>query len=405
MKGKYYKTLWIFLITGSLLTCVEPYNPDLKDYQSLLVVEALLTDEEASYHVRLSRTIESLNDPPEKVSGATVTIKDNSGNTALFMEISDGLYKSDSTAFRGVPGRSYTLQITTADGIEYESEPCTMEPVSEIDSLYFDKDRITLDNGEVQEGVRVYIDSKEPAGNQYFRWSYKEWWEFSIPIPKDYEYVDQNNIYKIPLANITCWNNNVSEEILILSADAGKGGSLVKKPILFIPSDKSDRLLVQYCVEVTQYSLSAREYEFWDHMIQINDAGGDIFDKQPFPIVSNISSLSRPEEKVLGYFQVSSVRKAREYLTRREVDLLDVDLYSYDCEVIYVGLGDPVTDYIPAPVTFDKIYDYFISLNYTFVQPLYNERGYLSQLLFVKNVCADCTLTGSPDKPDFWIDL
>jgi len=405
MKGKYYKSLWILFFTGTLVTCVEPYNPDLKDYKSLMVVEALMTDEEASYKVRLSRTIESINDPPEKITGATVTIEDNSGNTALFKETSDGLYKSDSTAFRGVPGRSYTLHVTTADGTEYESEPCTMEPVSEIDSLYFGKDRVTLDNGEVQEGVRVYIDSKESAGNRYFRWSYKEWWEFSIPVPKDYEYVNQNNIYKIPLANITCWNNNVSEEILILSADAGTGGSFVKKPVLFIPSDKSDRLLVQYCVEVTQYSVSAREYEFWDHMIQINDAGGDIFDKQPFPIVSNISNLSRPKEQVLGYFQVSSVRKAREYLTRREVDLLDVPRYYYDCDLLVLGPGDPETLLIPEPITFDKIYEYFTNLNYTFVQPSYNERGQLIKLIFVRNVCADCTLTGSPDKPDFWIDL
>ncbi|MCU0377461.1 MAG: DUF4249 domain-containing protein [Bacteroidales bacterium] len=405
MKGKYYKPLWILIISGTLFTCVEPYNPELKDYQSLLVVDALLTDEDASNYVRLTRTIESINAPPEKFSGATVKLKDNEGNIAVFEETSDGLYKSDSLTFRGVPGRSYTLFITAGDGTEYESEPCTMYEVPEIDSLYFGKDWVTLDNGEVQEGVRVYIDSKEPAGNDYFRWSYKEWWKFNIPVPKDYEYVNQNNIYKIPLTNITCWNNNISEEILIQPAETYVGGSFVKKPVFFIPSRESNRLLVQYCVEITQYSLSASEFEFWDHMIQINDAGGDIFDKQPFPIVSNIHCISKPEEKVLGYFQVSSVRKAREYLTRKEVDLLDVELYSYDCDILMVGPGDPETLMIPEPITFDKVYEYFVQLNYTFVQPSYNERGQLIKLIFVRNVCADCTLTGNPEKPDFWVDL
>lgn len=405
MKGKYYKPLWILIISGTLFTCVEPYNPELKDYQSLLVIDALLTDEDVSNYVRLTRTIESLNDPPEKVSGATVKLKDNEGNIAVFEETSDGLYKSDSLTFRGVPGRSYTLHITAGDGTEYESEPCTMYEVPDIDSLYFGKDWVTLDNGEVQEGVRVYIDSKEPADNDYFRWTYKEWWEFNIPVPKDYEYVDQNNIYKIPLANITCWKNNISEEILIQPAETDVEGSFVKKPVFFIPSRESDRLLVQYCVEITQYSISASEFEFWDHMIQINDAGGDIFDKQPFPIVSNIHCISKPEEKVLGYFQVSSVSKAREYLTRREVDLLDVDLYSYDCDILMVAPGDPETLMIPEPITFDKVNEYFVQLNYTFVQPSYNERGQLIKLIFVKNVCADCTLTGNPEKPDFWVDL
>lgn len=406
MKRKYYKPIFIFLSTMALFTCIEPFNPDLKDYQSLLVVEALLTDEEVSNYVRLTRTIENFSDPPENVVGAIVTIKDNTGNVTVFNEVYDGMYKSDSTALRGESGMTYTLNIITLDGSEYESEPCTMYEPPVIDSIYFGKDRVTLDNGQVQEGVRIYIDSEESDVNKYFRWSYKEWWEFNIPVPKQYEYINQNNIYEIPLANITCWKENVSEEILILSSEAGGESDIVKKPILFIPSAESDRLLVQYCVEVSQYSISSREYEFWEQMIEINDAGGDIFDKQPFPIVSNIHCLTRPRERVLGYFQVSSVRKTREYLTRREVDLLDIDLYNYDCDLIIVGPGDPETAAISPPVTFNKIYDYFVSQDYTFVFPAYDEKtGSLIKLLFVKNECADCTLTGSPDKPDFWVDL
>jgi hypothetical protein len=406
MSRRWFKPLGILFLAGTLFTCIEPFNPGLNDYKSLLVVDALLTDENTSNYVRLSRTKETLKELPEKVTGATVLISDDAGKSTLLQETSEGLYKTDSLTFRGLPGKSYTLHIKTADGKEYESEPCTLYEGREIDSLYFGKDRETLEDGEVLGGVRVYIDSKEPTDSRYFRWTYEEWWKFKIPVPKSFEYVNQNNIYEIPLANVTCWKNKRSDEILIQSSGTGVNGPFVKKPVLFIPAEKSDRLLVQYCIEVRQYSISKSEYEFWDHMMQINDAGGDIFDKQPFQIISNIHSISNSEERVVGYFQVSAVRRAKQYLTRKEVDMLDLELYSYDCDLLILGPGDPETLVIEPPITFNKINEYFTSLlNYIFVMPSYNDIGALEKLIFVRNICANCSLTGSLDKPDFWIDL
>ncbi len=37
----------------------------------------------------------------------------------------------------------------------------------------------------------------------------------------------------------------------------------IKSPICFIASEKSDRLLIQYCIQVSQYAISEKEYEFW----------------------------------------------------------------------------------------------------------------------------------------------
>ena len=74
------------------------------------------------------------------------------------------------------------------------------------------------------------------------------------------------------------------------------------EPILFIDSGKSDRLMLQYSILVKQYSISSREYDFWNNMKQVNESGGDIFAKQPFSVTSNIHNINNPKERVLGLF-------------------------------------------------------------------------------------------------------
>ncbi len=75
-------------------------------------------------------------------------------------------------------------------------------------------------------------------------------------------------------------------------------------------------------------------------MKQINESGGDIFDKQPFPVLTNMHSVSDPKEKVLGYFQVSSVSRKRIYITKTDVRNLDIKLYRYPCELIFASPAD-----------------------------------------------------------------
>ncbi len=75
MKLNRYKAFLILFILGGLITCIDPYSPNLDRFESLLVVDALLTNENISNSVRLSRTINAAEDEPEMVSGAMVMIK------------------------------------------------------------------------------------------------------------------------------------------------------------------------------------------------------------------------------------------------------------------------------------------------------------------------------------------
>jgi hypothetical protein len=394
--------LILLLLLCLLTTCIDPFNPDLKGTTSLLVVDALLTNENRSYTVELSRTTQIQNTAPTMVSWAQVVIKTGDGAIIPLQEIFAGVYITDSLQFVGETGKSYTLYIKTYDGEEYESEPCVMYPVQPVDSVYFNKDQEFINNGsEVLDGIRIFVDSKNEGDGKYVRWTYDEWWKFIVPFPKKYEYISETDIPTVDQVKEVCWGHNSSNDIAIKSTVAAQNNRIEKEPILFVASGLSERLLVQYCIEIKQLSLSKTEFEFWDQMKQLNDEGGDIFQKQPFSITGNIHNINNPDEPVLGYFQVSAVEHKRVYITPDEIEGLNLPEYKYACDRIEIGPGD----YQGGNMTFDKIYADFTLAEYIFIEPIYDLRWNLQKLVFVKPFCADCTTRGSLAKPDFWFDL
>jgi hypothetical protein len=397
---------FLFLVC-ILSTCIDPFSPKLKGFKSILIVDAFISNENKSYYVKLSMTTETQNVEPSIVSGAVITLSDDGGGNSLLQETTPGTYKTDSLQFLGQTGKTYVLHIKTSAGSEYESDPCLMYPVQQIGSVYFAKDKEILKNGsETHEGVRIFLDSEGGTENRYFRWVYNECWKFNVPNPKTYDYISESEIVAVDKIKRTCWNSHKSDEIIIQSTESTQTNKIEKKPILFVASDLSDRFLVQYSIEIKQLSLSKNEFEFWDQMKQINESGGNIFDKQPFSVISNIHNITDPAEPVLGYFQVSSVKQKRIYITKSEIYPLNIPIYQYDCDRIEVGPDDYGRPDNPSKVvTFDKIYEWFTSSGVAFVEPVYDIHFRLIKLVFTQPVCSDCALSGSLTKPDFWVDL
>ena len=399
----------VFIII-TLCTCIDPYSPKLKGYDSILVVEGLITNEKVPYEVRLSKTKQMQNSIPDKVTDAVVTITDETGNQTLLKNFGDGLYKTDSAAFTGAVGKIYTLNITTPDGKEYQSEPGMMLPVPEIDSIYYEKNvGFTNNQSETHEGISIYLDSKEGDGiNNYFRWEYEETWKFRVPTLKKYNYIDESNIYLLPVGEIKefCWKQEKSKEILIQSFSPEQAGSIKKVPITFIGTDKSDRLTIQYSILVKQYAISNKESVFWNNLKKVNETGGDIFGSQPFPVISNIYNIHNRDERVLGYFQISAVSQKRKSITFPELTKLNLPLFHYDCTRIEIAPGDYCKNVsFCVPPTFDELYKMWTDAKFTFIEPVYNpETRKLIKLVFATDICSDCKLTGTLVKPDFWID-
>jgi hypothetical protein len=401
----------MFLILAAVLIlnrCIDPYTPMLKGYESVLVVEGLITDENSSYIIKLSRTLLEQADTPVVVSDATVFITDDENNTSNLKNIGEGKYKTDSLEFRGAIGKTYTLHILANDGSLYESEPYMMLSVPEIDNIYFEKDQELVNNGtENSHGIRIYLDSRGSDNTRYYRWDFDEAWKFKVPVPKKFDYLNDSTILPVDIVKAYCYKFQKSNEILIYSTFEGLSENVKKQPVLFIDPTKSNRLQLQYSINIKQYSVSKKEYEFWYNMKQINEKGGDIFSLQPFPVVSNVHNVNNQNEQVLGYFQVSAVKQKRKFIPFSDVVVLNLQFYSYPCKRIEMAPRDYPRNIMSPPLTFDELYDMYCNTGgYYFIEPKYvpgtNE---LEKLVFSSAECADCELTGTIKKPDFWVDM
>ncbi len=398
---KIRKPLIIVLLFVTLITCIDPFNPNLRGTTSILIVDALLTNENRSYAFKLSWTSQNQNTKPVMAAGATVILKDKEGASTNLTETTPGVYKSDSLQFLGRIGNSYILEIKTSDGNEYISDTCTMLPVKPIDRIYFTKDQEFINNGsKILDGLRIFIDSENQGEGKYVRWIYEEWWKFSVPEPKRFEYINKDDIRQVEQIKQVCYAYNGSDDITIKSTASSASTNIVKQPILFVPSDQSNRLLIRYYVKIKQLSLSKTEFEFWDHMREINEGGVDIFDKQPFSVPSNIHNKGNPSELVLGYFQVSAVEPKSLYIIPDDIEALNLPAYEYKCDRIERGPDD----YPGVRMTFDMIYAGYTNGGYQFIEPIYDLRWNLLKLAFAKNFCAICTNSGSLTVPDFWVE-
>ncbi len=369
------KLLLRYLLFSLMLiadSCVTEYLPVINEQKELLVVEGLITDQPGADTIKLSKSLPfGKKSEASPVTGCSVSISNDLGNTSVCKEVYVGIYITDSSTFKGEIGRTYTLQIRTVNGENYESIPMEMKPVPPIDSVYYEKTVIKEREGFYHgiDGCQIYLDTYDPSDNcKFYRWDYSEVWEFRLP-------------YFV--ANRTCWISESSDIINIKSTAAFDEARIIQQPVTFI-TNITDRLKRKYSILVNQYSLNEDEFIYWEKIQNLTDNAGGLYDIIPSSIPSNMMSVENPSEKVLGYFSVSA-KSFRRIFIKDDFEGI-IDMYN-NCITGTVftptpeGLGVSVwilEDHLDHAVPFWIVTD--------------------------KKGCADCTVRGSNKKPPFWED-
>ena len=100
----------LFLLSF-LLSCEEVVELPLRDADQQLVIEGLVRDGFGPHYVLLSQT-QPLYDTaaPAPVTGAEVSISDNTGQSVQLREVLPGRYETET--LEGVVGRTYEMEVT-----------------------------------------------------------------------------------------------------------------------------------------------------------------------------------------------------------------------------------------------------------------------------------------------------
>jgi hypothetical protein len=130
------KLIYIIPVIILLISaCTERIDIPLESSFTRLVVYGTLTSDTTTHYIRLTRTTSYYyNEAPPPVTGATVEISDDAGNSENLTEEEPGKYAT-SPQFAAVPGRIYTLRINLSEQINGQSSYIATSSVPEINSI------------------------------------------------------------------------------------------------------------------------------------------------------------------------------------------------------------------------------------------------------------------------------
>jgi hypothetical protein len=375
---KFFILVSVYLIASS---CITQFIPETNENQELLVVEGLITDQPGTNTVILSKSLPlGLKSEAKPLSGCSVYISDDLGNSFRLNENLSGQYITDPSEFQGKVGRKYTLKIFTNNpafgNYSYQSVPMEMKPVPPIDNVYYEKKLIKESYGSYpkQEGCQIYLDTHDSDSKcKFYRWDYTETWEFMLP-------------FSYPVNN-RCFIEQKSKSINVKSTTVLAEDIINRYPLIYI-SNESDRLKEKYSILVNQYSLTQDEFDYWEKLENFTEEVGGLYDITPASIPSNITCIENPAVKALGYFSVSAKSEKRIMIDEYFSGI--VNLYK-DCISDTVFNGAPISNL-----------NIFVWILEDRAGPSYNPPY---QVITSTRGCADCTVRGTKTEPPYWNGL
>ena len=329
---------WVHFILLLLLisSCVSPIaNFEQITVKQFLTIDATLTDQATAHKVRLTYSVGDFNGNVyfAPVTKAKIFITDELNNREDFIEQKDkdeeGNYLS-SPKFKGRVGGTYILNIETEQGKKYQSLPETMKAVPEIENLVtrFETNEIYDRNDPRRASFNVYVDFQDPpTKGDYYQWNWKHYekdticktceagsYDFKLKkcvdatagmFPRTLNYVCDGN----------CWGISFSNDINILSDSYLNGQRITGKQVVRIPfSDYSP-----FYLQLEQRAINSNSYNYHQSLAVQTQSNGTLFDVPAETKFSyNIKSITNPEEKILGIFNIYSVRKKVFYINRRD---------------------------------------------------------------------------------------
>lgn len=391
----YYKWVAVFGLC-CFQACIEPFDAVFEDFESALVIEGTLTNEMRPQQIVLSRTYEFEEDGPIAEPNATVRVLAN-GNPITFEDTGNGVYVS-TQSFAAQPGVDYELDIVTQDGRNYGSNTVQLSSATTLDEIR--AERITNDLGE--DGMGIFVDSFDATGNsKNYRYEYQETYRVIAPEWSPTSLIGDPAggcaVLKIP--NRTdeeiCYPTSFSNSIILTSTEDLDEDRVSNFMVRFVNRDNYI-ISHRYSILVRQLVLSNEAYTYFETLNELSGSESLFSQTQPGFLQGNVFSRDNGEESVLGYFDVSTVSERRVFFNYD-------DFYPGEPLPPYIENCRPSAPPIATPggcvlrPILESGAGIYAGDN---GDPDLGEGPYF----VVTRVCGDCSVLGTAEVPDFWIE-
>lgn len=306
------KSISLLLFLG-LIGCLTPIDFSGEVAGGLLVVSGQISTISDQNYVSLGTTADTER-LPVPISGASVTLHDDKGNSVGYFEdpLQLGLYKQPGIV--GITGTFYHIEIKLPNGKVYHSIPEKMPEPAVLDSTYYkiiEEDIIDEEGTTTTEPfLKVYANSTIPSNSNYFiQWKVEETFKLS---PTDFP--DPFGVIPPP-----CFisQNTDPQRVVLLAGEAINTNKIEGQLVASRIIDWS--FLEKHYFTTYQSAITNESYEYWRKVNILANQVGSIFDTPPAEITGNIISSNDPSEKIVGFFQASNQTYDRFYVLPKDL--------------------------------------------------------------------------------------
>ena len=408
--------------------CIEEIDPagSSGEFESILVVDAFLTDRVAVQSVFLSKSFE-FDSVPQPERNAKVSLLGDQGAEYQFQEGLPGTYTSTSM-LNLRPGERYQLLIQASDGTRYTSDFVKLpEPIA-IHSLK--AERRLSDLG--RDGVVILLDhdtrSSDPA---FFRYEYEETYKIVAPFPNPFEWdevdydINDGDGWEVTIRareeeSTTCYATQGSSSI-ILATTAGTSNAGLKDFEVRFLGRENPIIAHRYSVLVKQYRHDVNANSFFTTLQEFSDFDNVFTNIQTGPLEGNIRA-DNSGTTVLGYFELSSYSELRMFFDYEDFFPNEpLPPYFTNCATGSPALYPEGFHFTPAPDGNGFIIDgngnspliegilsgryAYYAENEDYEEWLATEGlGGAAPFLVKPTPCVDCREFGSASVPEYWLE-
>jgi hypothetical protein len=312
-----------------------------------LIVDGLITDEPGPYTVKLTKgiKIDDSRQVGEPIDAKQITLFDNAGNEEVLEHTGNGIYQTKPNGIHGVIGREYFIRIEMYNGNVIESLPDKMNPVGEVDSIYYEFESHQPADAPTEYGYRIFIDAHDAPGNDhYLRWKFTGTYvvetlpQYNLcdispcldsycPLPcsgyayvngelkKGYAYNPKTKMVEYTGVECTCcrcWVTPREAKPKVNDNQISKNGKFIKVEMGYVPINYYT-FFEKYRVEIMQMSLSRAAFDFWKAVQSQKEGTNSLFQPVTGKIPTNLFETTEGMG-VQGIFYAAAVTRKQLYL-------------------------------------------------------------------------------------------
>lgn len=341
------KTLALFISLVVIGSCVDRISiPIPSEYSRNLIIDGLITNEPGPYTVKISQAMKIDAALPLGLPASVkkITLFDNAGNSEVLEEKDKGIYQTSPTGMQGAVGREYYIQVEANDGYVFESLPDKMNPVGQVDSIYYEFETRQPEDRPTEYGYRIFIDAHTTSGNDNFlRWKFIGTYvvetlpQYKVghgcvygPLPcsgyafvdgvlkKGYAFNPKTNkveyVIGLECTCCRCWVTPREDKPKVNDGQVSRNGKFNKVEVGFVPVNYYT-FFEKYRIEIQQMSLSRAAFDYWKAVKSQKEGIGSLFQPITGKIPTNVFETDK-KPVVDGIFYASAVTKKQIYLDK-----------------------------------------------------------------------------------------